>query len=294
LANSSPRKQHCDHHGNLFTQAKLAKVTGLSEIVIGNLERGTKEHLEADILLKLADAFKLTTQERKEFLLAASNVEQAQFFHTEDLVQKVFGTMLPILEQLPTPAYLCDCFGDLIYVNPLFLAIFNLNLHTFYEFPATYAPRFNFMRVFFAPALSEQRQMMGPTWPTFARQTMLLFRLTSFRYQAHPYFQECLLPALLQYPLFCQFWQTPRTEEDDLFTNLNCLTLTHPEWGLLRFISDPIQATTPLGDLNLYAFHGLGQGTASACLGLTEKVGTGAIQFAPWPNPAFLNDPTFF
>jgi transcriptional regulator with XRE-family HTH domain len=114
LANSSPRKQHCDHHGNLFTQAKLAKVTGLSEIVIGNLERGTKEHLEADILLKLADAFKLTTQERKEFLLAASNVAQAQFFHTEDLVQKVFGTLLPILEQLPTPAYLCDCFGDLI------------------------------------------------------------------------------------------------------------------------------------------------------------------------------------
>ncbi|MCB9134915.1 MAG: hypothetical protein H6636_05790 [Anaerolineales bacterium] len=288
------RKQQRDHHGNLFTQARLAQVTGLSEIVIGNLERGTKEKLEPDLLLKLVHAFQLNTQERKEFLLAASNVDQTQIFQTEELVGKVFDTLLPILKQLHTPAFISDCFGDVIYVNPIALALFNLDLASLLEIPATQAVRFNLMRILFAPSFAEQRKMMNADWPAFARQTMLLFRMTGFRYQAHPYFQEALLPELMQLPLFRQYWQAPRTEEDDLFTNLNGMTFAHPAWGLLKFVSDPIQATTPFGEVNLYALHPLSLGTTQACLEIATQTGIGAFPLAPWPNPAFLEEPSFF
>ena len=77
------RKQHRDTHDHLYTQAKLAEVTGLSETVISNLERGTKENL------KLANTLHLTTQERKEFILVASNVDETQIYRTDQVVQGI-------------------------------------------------------------------------------------------------------------------------------------------------------------------------------------------------------------
>ena len=286
------RKQHRDAHDNLYTQAKLAEATGLSEVVISNLERGSKEKLDPDILLKLANAFKLTTQERKEFLLAASHIDQGQIYRTDHLVQRVLDALVPILEQLHTPAYISDGFGDLIYVNPIALAVYNLPVHVFQNTPSDQPTRYNLMRLLFAPEFAAQRNMLEATWPAFAQQTMSLFRVACFRYQAHPYFREQLLPELTNAPLFRQFWQASRAEKDDLFTNFSEITLNHPEWGPLRFVSSPLRANTLFGDLTLYAFHALGAETAEICFKIAEKVGTSAIPLAPWPHPSLLEDPS--
>lgn len=64
----------------------------------------------------------------------------------------------------------------------------------------------------------------------------------------------------------------------------------HPEWGPLKFVSSPLQVSTPLGDLTLYAYHALGLETAQLCLEKVKKVGTEAIPLAPWPHPSFFEE----
>jgi transcriptional regulator with XRE-family HTH domain len=283
------RKQHRDAHDNIFTQARLAEETGLSEIVIGKIERGTKQNLDPDILLKLASALRLTIQERKEFLLAASCVDERQLYQEEYLIQQALSSLVSILEQLRTPAYISNCFGDLICVNPLALAVYHLPLHVLQHSPSHQPARFNFMRLLFAPEFEDQRKRMGTTWAAFAHQTVLLLRVSSFRFQAHPYFRQELLPELNTFPLFRQFWQTPRTEEDLLFTNFNWLSIAHPEWGPLQFVSSPLLATTPLGDLILNTFHPLGLETLTTCLKIAETTGVGAIYLSSWPVTSFYD-----
>ncbi len=277
------RKDHRDLDDSLFTQARLAQLAGLSEMTIGNIERGTKEKFEADIIIKLANALKLTSGERIQFLLAASGVKTEDLLGAPDLAQKALHVLVPILEQLHTPAFISDSFGDLIYVNPVVLSVYNFDLQLFSSPEEPPATRFNVMRVLFAPEFESQRKMMGNTWPPFALQTILLFRVTSFRYKGHPYFRQNLLPELNKYPLFRRYWQTPRTDEE-LLTNLNFITLNHPAWGLLKFVSDPMQTITSFGDLNLYSFQPLGLETAKTCIKIAEQAGLGARSLAPWPK----------
>ena len=286
------RKEQRDHQNNIFTQAKLAKETGLSEVVIGNLERGSKEKLDPDILLKLANALHLTTQERKEFILAASNVDETQLYQAENLIQQALDSLVSILEQLRTPAYISDGFGNLIYVNDMALAVYYLQLDALQNTSSDQPARYNLMRLLFAPEFAAQRNMLGTTWPAFAQQTMLLFRTACFRFQAHPYFREQLLPELNNAPLFRQFWQAARAQKDDLFTNFSEITLDHPEWGALKFASSPLRAATPFGDLTLYAFHALGAETVEICFKISGKAGTSAIPLAPWPHPSLLEEPS--
>ena len=277
------RKELRDAHGNLYTQAKLAEKAMLSEKGIGRLERGEKEKLAPEVLLNLADALKLTAQERKEFLLAASLVDEGQLDPAGPRPQKILDSLVSILEQLRTPAFIADCFGNLLYVNPLALAVYNLPATLLQDAPAQHPARFNFLRLLFAPEFEAQRSRVKATWEAFARQTILQFRVSSFRFQTHPYFCEVLLPALNQSPLFRQFWQAPRTEEEDLFTNFNRLSVDHPAWGQLEFVSSPLQAPTPFGDLMLITFHPLGLETTMACFQMAEATGTGAIWLTSWP-----------
>ena len=69
------RKERFDPiQGRTWTQKHLAQTAGLSERLIANIERGDKVNLEGDILAGLANAFSLTTLERREFFALAIEI----------------------------------------------------------------------------------------------------------------------------------------------------------------------------------------------------------------------------
>ncbi|MGE5842322.1 MAG: helix-turn-helix domain-containing protein, partial [Deltaproteobacteria bacterium] len=70
------RREQRDEHDHEYTQAKLAEVVGVSEQIIGKIERGEKITYEADLLINLAKAFRLSSPERQEFFLAAVGLEE--------------------------------------------------------------------------------------------------------------------------------------------------------------------------------------------------------------------------
>ena len=61
-----------------WTQFQLAEYAELDDAVVSQIERGVKKYFEPELLFQLVNAFQLTTLERREFLLAASGLDQKQ------------------------------------------------------------------------------------------------------------------------------------------------------------------------------------------------------------------------
>src|SRR5688500_8714509 len=61
-----------------WTQSYLAESAEIDDAVISQIERGVKRYFDPSLLFKLANAFQLTTLERREFLLAASGLDQKE------------------------------------------------------------------------------------------------------------------------------------------------------------------------------------------------------------------------
>lgn len=69
--------------GKAWSQKMLAQSTQLSERVIANIEQGQKINLEVEILVRLANAFRLTTLERREFFAAATRLSDPEVVLTD-------------------------------------------------------------------------------------------------------------------------------------------------------------------------------------------------------------------
>src|SRR5215216_642718 len=61
-----------------WTQAELAEYSEIDDAVISQIERGVKKFFEPNLLFCLANALQLTTLERREFILAASGLDEKQ------------------------------------------------------------------------------------------------------------------------------------------------------------------------------------------------------------------------
>jgi len=61
-----------------WTQFQLAEYANVDVAVISQTERGVKKFFEPQLLFQLGNVFQLTTMERREFLLAASGLDQRE------------------------------------------------------------------------------------------------------------------------------------------------------------------------------------------------------------------------
>ena len=98
-----------------WTQFELAEFADLDNAVISQIERGVKRHFEPNLLFQLANAFQLTTLERREFLLAASGLEQKQIVRqpgagmSTDVfnVRRALEKMIELTGQVRLPRSVC-------------------------------------------------------------------------------------------------------------------------------------------------------------------------------------------
>ena len=275
-----------------WTQAQLAENADLDDPVVSQIERGVKKHFEPELLFQLVNAFQLTTLERREFLLAASGLEQKQLVRqlspamSTDVfnVRRAVDKMVELTEQVRLPAFLADVYGDVIAANNMILAFFSLPLEYVQQadkVPAGYnTVRFNYGRDLVA------RSHVVDNWDKYALYSMRTFRENSLRYRAQPYFKYLMKIFRNQneYPLFERYWKMVSSVEQDKEAATDHFSYYHDEFGQIKYISSTIVSITSFGELFLIQYLPLDQNTSQIFEHLAQRAGQGVTRFASWPE----------
>lgn len=275
-----------------WTQFELAEYSDLDDAVVSQIERGVKKHFEPELLFQLVNAFQLTTLERREFLLAASGLDQKQLVRqpaagmSTDVfdMRRVVEKMIELTEHVRLPAFLADVYGDVIAVNNVIFSFFKPPQHFIEEadkIPAGYnTVRFNFSKDLVA------RSHVIDEWDQFALNSMRTFRENSLRYRAQPYFKYLMKVFRNQneYPLFDRYWKMVSSHEQDKEAAADHFSYRHDEFGQLKYISSSTVCITSFGELFLVHYLPLDESTARVFEQLARQAGQGVTRFAPWPE----------
>lgn len=278
-----------------WTQSHLAENASLDDAVISQIERGVKKYFEPQLLFQLANAFQLTTLERREFLLAASGLDQKEMVRQPSAamltdvfnVRKTLDKMIEITGQVRLPAFLWDVYGDIIAANNIIISFFRI--------PSGYVEKadqipggYNMCRFGFGKDLVA-RNLVIENWDQFALNSMRAFRENSLRYRAQPYFKYLMKVFRNQseYPLFDRYWKLVSSIEQDKEVNTDHYVYHHGEFGEIKYISSSFASITSFGELILVHYLPLDQKTGQIFEQLAQSAGQGATTFAPWPVKTF-------
>jgi len=211
--------------GRAWIQRTLAERANLPQKVIANIEQGRKAHLDADTLVRLADALQLTTLERREFFALATPVASADVVRGAHDPADVLTEMLETLRALRLPAALYDPFYHIVAVNGPGRA-----LHSAAEVQPAAAPpqpvNVNFLCLALVPHSPIRRDLQS-IWDQFVRMHIHQFRVMTLRYRHTPYFQQ-LFAALSRYDEFRATWAATQFDASDFYCELKRYAYGHP------------------------------------------------------------------
>ncbi len=157
------------------------------------LEQGRDVHPSAQILDSVAQALRLTPNERRHLFLLAGQPLPTQALPEEEHVHPALRQTLADLD--PTPAYVMGRRWDYLAWNKAAEAIFNVSeTSSLYE-------RNRIWRLFTNPTMRER-----PNWEMVARGTLAEFRATSARYPGDCGFEELIEDLKQVSPEFCRWW----------------------------------------------------------------------------------------
>jgi transcriptional regulator with XRE-family HTH domain len=278
-----------------WTQFQLAEYAEADWAVISQIERGVKIHFDSQLLFRLANAFQLTTLERREFLLAASGLDQKEIVRQPSAststdvfnIRKTLDKMIEVAGQVRLPAFLCDVYSDVIAANHIILAFFRIPpafAENAGQIPGGYnTARFNFGRDLVA------RNYVIDNWDQYAINSMRSFRENSLRYRAKPYFKYLMKIFRNQneYPLFDRYWKMVSSSEQDKEAMIDYFSYYHDEFGSIKYMSSATVSITSFGELFLVQYSPLDEHTGRIFDQLAQQAGPGAERFASWPDKIF-------
>ncbi len=278
--------------GARTTQARLGEAIHRDEAYIGRLERGEIAHLHTDLLLALADAFNLTTLERKEFFFAAVGVEDDAIVEDENAAiaeDKSTSTALDDLiahaEQIPLPAFIVDAYADMVAANHAVLRMFEVSEATVEQ--VVHLPAgMNMMHFLFSPRIGFRALVGDDIWNAVGLNNVLFFRRASLRYRHTAYFKH-LLDALTAIDTFNTCWGMSFFVNDYLDAYYTPYEYQHDTLGDLRYYGVDVPETTRFGDLYLVNYVPIDERTNRVFARLIEEHGTAMRRFAPWPEKPF-------
>lgn len=275
------RKEQRNEFDEVMTQNDLSERAGIPLVTLQKIEQGRQVNLKPDMLLRLSQALNLSVRGREAFLLCATGVEESEIGDSAVKPDLILAELRDSLARLQTPAFITDCFGDVLFANPALLVVYNTAPEKLLA--PHLLTQFNIIRILMAPEFEAQRKMMGADAHSFFRRTVLLYKAMTIKYRSSWYFQ-LILPELNRFPLFREHWQSPIFHDENVFINYNIIQMRHPKYGELKFLSGPLQGITPHGDLNLYSFQPLDAHTVSVCAEVVKAVGTVPVSLASWPK----------
>ena len=274
-----------------WTQFQLSEYADVDEAVISQIERGVKKFFEPELLFRLANALQLTTLERREFILAASGLDEQQIVRQPAIgvstdthnIRKMLDRMVKMTGEILLPAFLCDVYGDVVAANRIILAFYKIPpsmLESAPNIPGGY----NTVRINFGRDLVG-RTHVADNWEQYAINSMRSFRENSLRYRAKPYFKY-LMKAFrnqTEYPFFERYWKLISSTEDDKDANVDYFSYHHNEFGYLKYIASTTTSITSYGELFLIHYLPCDENTTHVFDQLKMQAGAGVIRFAPWP-----------
>jgi transcriptional regulator with XRE-family HTH domain len=275
-----------------WTQFQLAEYSSVDIAVISQIERGVKKYFEPELLFCLANAFQLTTLERREFILASSGLTEKQIVRQPSAgmktdvfnAAKIAERMIRLTGEIRLPAFVTDVYNDVIAANYMMLAFYNVPA-SMVETAAKIPGGFNTTRLNFGRE-SLARNLVTDNWDTYALKSMRSFRENSLQFRAHPYFKY-LMKAFrnpIEYPFFDRFWKLVSSTEQDKEVNIDQFTYEHNEFGCLNYTASSTLAITSFGSLFLIQNLPLDEITETVFNKLRVKAGLGVVRFAPWPE----------
>jgi transcriptional regulator with XRE-family HTH domain len=282
-----------------WTQSQLAEYSDVDDAIISQIERGVKKHFEPRLLFQLANAFQLTTLERREFLLAASGLDQKEMVRQPSAatltdafnLRKTLDKMVSLTGQVRLPAFLWDVYGDVIAANQIVISLFRVAFE-YLENAGQVPGGYNVCRFSFGKDLVA-RSLVTENWDRFALNAMRAFRENSLRYRAQPYFKYLMKVFRNQneYPLFDRYWKLVSSIEQDKETDTDYYGYHHSEFGEIKYVSSSLVSITSFGELYLVQYLPLDKNTARVFEQLAQSAGQGAMTFASWPVKTFPSTP---
>ena len=278
-----------------WTQSQLAEYSDVDDAVISQIERGVKRYFEPSLLFCLANALQLTTLERREFILAASGLDEKQIVRQPSAgvatdvfdAKKILERMVRLTGEIRLPAFLCDVYSDVIAANYIMLAFYNVP-PAMIETAATLPGGYNTTRLNFGHDLVGRNRVLE-NWDNYAINSMRSFRENSLRYRARPYFKYLMKsfrnPA--EYPFFDRVWKLVSATEQDKDANVDQFSYYHSEFGPLTYMASITHAVTSFGSLLLIQNLPLDEHTENVFNQLKSQAGLGVARFAPWPEKSF-------
>ncbi len=292
------RSLRLEHHGLVngrvrrWSRVRLSKETekvgpvALSDVAIGKIERGERNHLSPAELLALAGALHLTTAERHRFFLVASGVSPHDEIASDHLTApQRLDKLLRMLKPLPMPWFVYDQYGDVVCAGRLALALFGIGSG---EIAAGHggAAMFNIMRALFDLAIGLQ-QLLGQhelAWRRVLLANVLYFRALLLPYRGEPYAQT-VLADLRTLPGFPEVWEEAYARETDFFGLPPEYRYDHPDWGMLHYVAQRTLISTPAGLLVAVVYLPGDEVTADAFAALHRSSPDGVCRrLAPWPE----------
>jgi len=275
-----------------WTQSQLAEYSEIDIAVISQIERGVKKFFEPELLFCLANAFQLSTLERKEFILAASGLDEKQIVRQPSAVvatdafnaKKILERMVRLTGEIRLPAFLVDVYSDVIAANRMMLAFYDAP-SSMLESAASVPAGYNTARLNFGRDLVG-RQHVSDNWDYYGMNSMRAFRANSLQYRAKPYFKY-LMKAFrnpVEYPFFDRFWKLVSSTDQDKEVNVDHLSYYHNTFGHLEYIASTTIAITSFGNLFLTQNLPLDEHTEDVFTQLKIQAGLGVVPFAPWPE----------
>lgn len=279
-----------------WTQFQLAEYSDVDHAVISQIERGVKKFFEPELLYCLANALQLTTLERREFIFAASGLDETQVvrppsasmrtdgFDPEKIVQR----MVALTAKIRLPAFVVDAYGDVVAANYIMLAFYNVPgsmIDNASKVPGGYnVVRINFSRDLLA------RQQITDNWDGYALKSMRSFRENSLRYRAHRYCKYLMksFRNREEFPFFDRFWKLVSSTEQDKDLAVDHFEYSHKDYGPINYVASTTTVITAYGELFLVQNVPLDANTDDIFTQLKSRAGFEAARFAPWPEKTIL------
>lgn len=281
------RKEQIDFEsGYNWSQERLAEETGLTTRIVGKIERGSQVRLDKATLQELAQAFKLTTLERREFFAMASEISDELIARSDLNHRVVFAKLWGTLGTLCTPAFLMDSFGDLVGANRAVLVFHRLNWAQFDAVRCS-TGNVNILSLLLAPD-TPIRHMLGAGWTSIARANVLQWRVMTLRYRHTARFRD-LFSTLSAYPDFQMLWAASRKRDEDDNSRLRSHFYRHGIYGPVAYSVFTNISLSNCGDLYLATFVPRNRDTGVVFQNLAEGHHR-PLALMPWPNPSLPSD----
>jgi transcriptional regulator with XRE-family HTH domain len=196
------------------------------------LEQGRDVHPSSAVLESLAQALRLTPNERRHlFLLAGQSLPPPSISSEEESISPALQQMLSDLN--PSPAYVLGRRYDYLTWNEAADALFAIS-DIISDTSSPYA-RNMVWRLFTNPTTRER-----PNWEAVARATLAEFRTASARYPGDPWFEELIEDLKQVSTEFCQWW--PHHDVRSVLDGHK--VIEHPTFGTLEFEHFTLQVLT--------------------------------------------------